>query len=187
MEVPWGPLRLAIEAKGTATNAAGQLRKPVAITPPLPAALAISDILLGDSATAPARVDSRQQVRFWARSDSVYAPGGPVAIYWETYGFGSDTSERPVHFRVRVWLEDAGGRVITTALWRGATTALGLRQTDQHAVEWEDTRPLRGNVLPGLLLLTAPNDNGRYSVNVQVTDLGTGRIATTGRVIALEK
>jgi GWxTD domain-containing protein len=186
MEVPWGRLRLAIEGKASATTAAGQLRDTVTIDARPPGQLVLSDILLGDSATAPATFQQRDDVRFWPRSDSVYAPGAPIALYWETYGFGGDTAGRQVNYRVKVWLEDAGGRLVTATLWRGATAALGLRQTDERSVEWESTRPLKGAVLPELLLLTAPNDDGRYRINVEVTDLASGKAATTRRVISLK-
>jgi hypothetical protein len=184
IEVPWGRLRLAIEARSEGTGAAGQLRDTVTIIG-RPAGLSVSDILLGDSAEAPATIDGRQDVRFYARSDSLYARKGPMAIYWEAYGMSGDTAGRDVQYRVRVWLEDAGGRVITASLWRGVTSLLGARQSGD-AIEWDGARPLKGNVLPLLLQLTAPDDDGRYRVNVTVTDLAAGRSATTSRVIELK-
>jgi hypothetical protein len=111
-------------------------------------------------------------------------PTRPSRSYWETYGLRAGV-ERHVHYRVRLGVRDAGGRPLPATLIRSVGAALGFRQTDDQALEWEVQRSLATAVAPDLLLLTAPDDEGQYRIEIEVTDAVDGRIARTERLIQL--
>jgi len=192
VSVPWGGLRIAVEGLAPASNTATQLRRSVDLLEPVSGALTVSDLLLGDSAFAPPAPSGRSAVRFWARSDSVYNPDAPLALYWETYGLNRLTSDSldaaaEVRFHVRLQVLDAGGRPVLTELWRGARELLGIRRTDETTFEWELSRRTPGNVVPALLVLTAPRGDGRYRLALEITDMIDGRTAHAERVVMVTR
>jgi hypothetical protein len=191
VSVPWGTTSLTIEGRTVETNNASQLRSTIELSPSPDGALRLSDLLLGDSAWAPDAIATRNEVRFFARSDSLYAPRAPLAVYWEVYGLGhrppGDSTPADgadvANYRVRVRVEDAGGRPVVTDIVRALGGALGLRRTGDVSVEWEVRRKLAGRLAPELLLITTPDDRGRYRISIDVTDLADGRLAHSERVI----
>jgi GWxTD domain-containing protein len=187
---PWGRLTLSVEGRTFPSGAAVQLQSTIDLEPPHPDTLVVSDVLLGDSADAPDAVTSRREVRFHARADSVFRAGAPLAIYWETYGLGTaDTVtpavEQTVRYRVRLRVQDAGGRPVSATVVRAIGQALGWRQANDLSLEWDIRRPLGGRMASELLLLNAPTDTGRYRIVVEVTDLADGRVGRRERVIAV--
>jgi hypothetical protein len=196
--VAWGRLQLSLEGLAIGTQAAVQQREVVDLRSPPADSLVLSDLLLGDSLAAPGVVGGREDVRPFARTDSIYPPGAAVALYWEIYGLRAETaaaglaeaardSAPSVRFRTRLTVQDAGGRSVGGQLIRGLVGVLRLRRSPDQSLEWDVERPARGRLAAEVLTLGLPDQDGSYRISVTVTELASGRTARSERVIRLER
>jgi hypothetical protein len=187
--VPWGKLRVAAEAATPDLAAAGQARAEVDLEQP-GTALTLSGLLLGDSATAPASVRRRQDVQFFGRGDSTYAPGAPLALYWEIYGLSrGDTTvaSATARYRVTFGIRDAENRPVAVAAVRALGRLLGLERGITSTMAWDVEHASRDVVDPQLVSLTLPDLEGIVRLLVTVEDTRTGDSASAQRVVELRR
>lgn len=186
--LPWGRFRIAAEGV-TPDSAAGQARASVDLEPTAPGKLKLSGLLLGDSAVSPAApLRNRADVSLRGRSDSVCAPGAPLALYWEVYGLAprSDGSAAgALHYRVRLALHDAENRPLLASAVRALGRLLGIRDETSSRLEWVVERPATGSITPEVLNVMLPDAEGLVRVRVTVEDLVTGQVAIAERIVRL--
>jgi hypothetical protein len=177
-----GPLQLAVE--GTLLqpeDVAAQERHAFDVRPPAQRdSLWLSDLLIGDSAHAPAAIAERDDVRMFGRADSMLVAGTALALYWEVYGTRQDPMGT-ARYRVRLIVEQQGvGIAVSVARLLGGV--LGLGERDGQETEWEVARPA-GDVLPELVVLERVPPARELKVTVEVTDLVSGARASAARVV----
>ena len=184
MPAEWGPLQLSVEGtRFDRDEVASQQRHTVDLVAPAGRdTVWLSDLLIGDSAHAPATIASRQDVRMFGRVDSTLPVGAPVALYWEVYGVTADSSGA-ARYTVRVTVDEQG-RGVVASVTRFLGGVLGIAKSAAPVAEWEVSRPA-GAVLPELLVLEGLPRSRGLTVSVEVTDAATGRRARSRRVVTV--
>ncbi|MDH3495910.1 MAG: hypothetical protein OER21_04045 [Gemmatimonadota bacterium] len=188
LRVPWGALRIAAEGADQGLTIGAQVRAETHLEPP-GHGLVLSDLLLGDSADAPANPAGRDDVRIRASADSSLQPGASLAAYWEIYGLtrADTTGEASARYRVRLALRDALDRPLAISALRAIGRLLGLRRDVAATAEWEAERLAPGEYVAELVTLRLPDIEGLVRLSITVTDIRTGAEASSERVIELRR
>jgi len=184
MPAPWGLLQLSVEGtRFDGDDLASQQRHRVDLVPPARRdTIWMSDLLIGDSARAPATIEGRQDVRLFGRVDSVIPAGAPLALYWEVYGVPGDSSG-VARYTVRVSVGQEG-RSVVASVARFLGGVLGIGRPSDPEAEWEVSRPA-ADVMAELLVLQGLPAAPALTVSVEVTDATTGRRAGSRRVVTV--
>ena len=180
-----GPLQVEVEGLAQGAAAAGQLRVALDVT--ALDGLALSDLLLADTASSVGEVSQRADVWLVGRADTLPAPQTDLSVYWETYGLrtGADSTAR---YTVTVRLtEAAGGRAPGAEVVRVLGRALGLRG-EAGSFTWQRQRPLgTGGYAADVVTLRLPDATGNYRLLVTVQDDVAGTSATSERGLTLTR
>jgi GWxTD domain-containing protein len=152
-------------------------------------AVGISDLVVADRIAGAGEV--RDAFRIDANAAMRFLPRDTVALYWETYDAAAGASG-VARLRVRVTVRILSldrGRSFTARVLGGIADAVGLSAVgdEQVSLVYErDARPA-ATVTHHLSLGLGDAPAGQYALTVEVTDLASGRTASTERTLTLER
>lgn len=145
-------------------------------------ALALSDLVLADAVTARTEEPSgRRDFALKVNRRLEFERGMPVALYWEVYGLtpGEDGLAR---YQVTLGITDVKDRDVLASVV-GALRGLFGASRGEVKVTYESAVELSGDRVPDYVSLQLPPDDARdYRIQLEVTDLRTGKTATAERV-----
>jgi GWxTD domain-containing protein len=167
---------------GNAARAVGVLELPNA------AGFGLSDVLLADSVRSAAGLPQRWSDLAVAPSVGRIRRGRDLAMVWETYDLGAD-STRSSAYRVDIGLVRTDGsrigravaRVIGGTLGRGE----GRGRDDRVTVSFDRRVPARPVMLDYLTLDLGDLAPGRYRLTISVTDLVTNATTSSERELTI--
>lgn len=157
--------------------------------------LSLSDVLLAraiEPRTADAQVRNRRDLVIRPAADLTVRRGEPVALYFEIYGLAfsdageedGDTVDSPElvgSYSVRLEVSDAEERNVLARVLAGIEELIGGEPQD-GAIEWERTLYVTTDRIPEWLELSlADREPGSYRAQLTVTDLQSGKAATSER------
>jgi hypothetical protein len=149
--------------------------------------LGVSDLLLADALRPLAeRPERREELGIVPSRTLRFRRGEPVHVYFEVYGLETD-SEGVARYRVEFAVEDAEERNLVQRIARGVVELFSGTGDQEPRVVWERTVRLTGDrSIEYISVGLPPLDEGTYRMRLQVTDLSSGGVAGSERVLWMQ-
>lgn len=144
--------------------------------------LALSDILVAD-AIQPVEtpVTTRKGLRIAPSRTLEFAPGAPIAIYFEIYGLTLD-EEGAARYRVEMSVEGAERKNLIARVASGLVELFRGGGDREPRAAWDRVVRVKDDrALEYLSIDLGTRDPGQYRISVKVTDRATGAAATAER------